>query len=334
MELAERLQQLLELDELKSETATTKAIQEVLKVFLSLDGSKKLKLQQLVEKIRRSYEKMLVAVKRRRSVTSKLDKLYCLFHEFTISEGFEMCSSCEKDLEMIVPEILWQLLMEKEFIWFLTNELVSNDAKDQPATDRSAVRTLSEIEENAVRYTAGYVIRKLEQNYSKKKEKSKAAAECTLVLQEMGRKMPRHPATEEIEQREQQSSNKWTSLVNRGGLYFIQDEVFDLFVTIELLVDCKLSQIFNESGKGIEQVKKENLFWVCQDDDVQCVWSHISPNTIEEETVREDLLREIIYMWVTTRGYSKAHRIKENYKLQQKKGLKGTRSLRKELDSQ
>ena len=148
------------------ETATTKAIQEVLKVFLSLDGSKKLKLQQLVEKIRRSYEKMLVAVKRRRSVTSKLDKLYCLFHEFTISEGFEMCSSCEKDLEMIVPEILWQLLMEKEFIWFLTNELVSNDAKDQPATDRSAVRTLSEIEENAVRYTAGYVIRKLEQNYS------------------------------------------------------------------------------------------------------------------------------------------------------------------------
>ena len=148
------------------ETATTKAIQEVLKVFLSLDGSKKLKIQQLVEKIRRSYEKMLVTVKRRRSVTSKLDKLYCLFHEFTISEGFEMCSSCEKNLEMIVPEILWQLLMEKEFIWFLTNELVSDDAKDQPATDQSAFRTLSEIEENAVRYTAGYVIRKLEQNYS------------------------------------------------------------------------------------------------------------------------------------------------------------------------
>ena len=99
--------------------------------------------------------------------------------------------------------------------------------------------------------------------------------------------------TEEIEWREQQSSKKWTSLVNWGGLYFIQDKVFDLLVTIELLVDCKLSQIFNESGKGTEQVKKENLFWVCQDDDVQSVWSHISPNTIEEKTVREDLLREL-----------------------------------------
>ena len=73
-----------------------------------------------------------------------------------------MCSSCEKDLEMIVPEILWQLLMGKEFICFLTNELV---AKDQPATDQSAFRTLSDIEENAVHYTAFYVIRKLEQNY-------------------------------------------------------------------------------------------------------------------------------------------------------------------------
>ena len=60
MDLTERLQQLFELDELESDTTTTKAIQEVLKNFLSLDGSKKLKLRQLVEKIRRSYELMLV----------------------------------------------------------------------------------------------------------------------------------------------------------------------------------------------------------------------------------------------------------------------------------
>ncbi len=49
-----------------------------------------------------------------------------------------------------------------------------------------------------------------------------------------------------IEKELQQPSNKWTSLVNRGDLYFIQDEVFDLFITIELLVDNKLTKIFNE----------------------------------------------------------------------------------------
>ena len=50
MDLIERLHQLLELDELKNDTATTKAIQEVIRKFLSLDGSKKVELQQLVEK--------------------------------------------------------------------------------------------------------------------------------------------------------------------------------------------------------------------------------------------------------------------------------------------
>ncbi len=41
-----------------------------------------------------------------------------------------------------------------------------------------------------------------------------------------------------------------------------------------------------ECGKGIEQVKKENLAWVCEDDDVQSVWNQISLDSIEEEEDR------------------------------------------------
>ena len=101
-------------------------------------------------------------------------------------------------------------------------------------------------------------------------------------------------------------------------------------------MDSKLSQIFKECGKDIEQVKEENLSWVCKDDDVECVCSYISPSTIEEEIVCENLLREIVHMWITTRGHNKAHQIKEDFKSQQRKGIKGIRSLRKELsmDSQ
>ena len=36
----------------------------------------------------RTYEQMLDSVKRRRSVTSKLDKPY---HEFSVGKGFETC---------------------------------------------------------------------------------------------------------------------------------------------------------------------------------------------------------------------------------------------------
>ena len=67
---------------------------------------------------------------------------------------------------------------------------------------------------------------------------------------------------------------------------------------------------------------------MCKDDDIQCVWSHISPNTIEEVI----LLKDIVHMYITTRGQSQQS--SSDYKLQQKKRVKGTRSLRKELDSQ
>ena len=40
----------------------------------------------------------------------------------------------------------------------------------------------------------------------------------------------------------------------------------------------------------------------------------VSPLTIEEESVRQDLLHDKAYMWVTTRGHSKAQQVKEEHK--------------------
>ena len=86
-----------------------------------------------------------------------------------------------------------------------------------------------------------------------------------------------------------------------------------LFVTIELLVDQKRSSVMKGRGKGLEQVKKENLSWVCN---FYGVWSA--------------LLLQIAYMWITTRG-RKTHRIKEDYKIAKKQTVKRKRSLCKEL---
>ena len=168
MDVSSRLTLLLELDELKSESATTKEITDVLKKLISFDGVKRAVLEKLVDQIRRSYGKMLDSVKRRRSVTSKLDNLYRSFHEFSVNEGFDLCHTCEKDLELKVPEILWQLLLEKEFVCYLNTYLVpkNQSAMNQSITDGNP-RELSNIEKNAVRYTAGFVIHKLQERYKK-----------------------------------------------------------------------------------------------------------------------------------------------------------------------
>ncbi len=244
------------------------------------------------------------------------------------SECFDLCHATEEDpLGLKVPEILWQLIVEKEFVYYLNTHLVPEKIYQSSTVDNDP-RELSFIEKNAVRYTAGFVIHKLLERY--KKVNTKEGIECVAVLNDMGRKMK----TDEPAGEQDNSTTKWLKQANRGGLCFVEDIVYDLFVTIELIVNAKLSEIFHQCGKGIEQVNKDNLSWVCEDEDVQCTWNSISPYSIEEERVRQSLLKDIIHMWVTLRGHSKTRQIKEEMKSKQKKTLKGTRSLRKELDSQ
>ena len=163
-------------------------------------------MERLLENIRRSYRGMLHDVRKRKSNTSKLDKLYKLFHKSTIGEGIQLCSLCERELGIgEVPQTLWQLLLEKEFISFLQSELSTSSGSPEPPR---SLRVLTEIEKNAVRYTAGYVVRKLEEKYFRRK--TKAAEECVAALQEMGGKLHHQPSGDELDQ---SSSNKWSQLV-------------------------------------------------------------------------------------------------------------------------
>ena len=125
-------------------------------------------------------------------------------------------------------------------------------------------------------------------------------------------------------------ASEWTSLIDHGGLYYVEDIVYYLFIALDLIIDKELTTIFEKKGKGIEKVKKEKLSWVCDDDDVQFIWCMVSPSTIVEESVRQKLLRDIAYTWITIRGHSKAQRLKE-YKTLKAQTVKRKKSLRKEL---
>ena len=69
---------------------------------------------------------------------------------------------------------------------------------------------------------------------------------------------------------------------------------------------------------------------MCSNDEVQIVWSMIT-DVVEDEDSFHDLLREIASMWITARGHSKTRIVKEKLKNAKASGLKGKRSLRKEL---
>ena len=90
-------------------------------------------------------------------------------------------------MELKVPQILWQLLMEKEFLSFLNSSLVPESMLVNQSTADGTRRELSNIGKNAVRYTAGSVIHKLKERY--KKDKTKEGIECLTVLNNMGSKI-------------------------------------------------------------------------------------------------------------------------------------------------
>ena len=142
-----------------------------------------------------------------------------------------------------------------------------------------------------------------------------------------GKLSKRPPATEQRHQ-----SSDWTFLVDRGVLYHIDNSVYNLFVAIELTVDEQLSVIFQSKGRGIKKVKKENLKWLCEDEEIQHSWSLCTGvNEIEDQSIQQALLQEIAYLWVTIRGHSKAKFMKEQYKQKKKECVKLKHSLQHEL---
>ena len=233
-----------------------------------------------------------------------------------------MCKQCDTALGGLqAHDIFWQLVLETKFRQQVIVALKPNSVS---GTSDSSVRTLTDVEIRAIHYTAGHVIRKLESKYVKLKNKE--GTECVKVLNEMAKKMSSHKVTSSNHQ-----ASEWTSLIDRGGLYYVEDIVYYLFIALDLIIDKELTTIFEKKGKGIEKVKKEKLSWVCDDDDVQFIWCMVSPSTIVEESVRQKLLRDIAYTWITIRGHSKAQRLKEEYKTLKAQTVKRKKSLRKEL---
>ena len=171
-----------------------------------------------------------------------------------------MCDSCDKALRLKAPETFWQLLMEKEFNGQLVSQQQTSHTCTASYCDLSVPRKLTFIEENAVRYTAGYIVRKLERKYSR--QSTPEAIECTTALKDMAGKIKTRDASA---CGSGQKLREWTRLTDCGGLYHVEDIVYNLFVAIEL-IDKELSTIFQEKGKGLEKVKKEKLSWLCNDE--------------------------------------------------------------------
>ena len=111
-------------------------------------------------------------------------------------------------------DLTLQLLLDRAM-----KEIIKNCVKCSNATPvNSQTQPLTSIERNAVRYMAGYIAVKLLKRYTRTYKNVKVHK---LFVQ--------------------QYTSLWMELIDRGGLYQINDDVLNLVVDIEMMVRCHLS---------------------------------------------------------------------------------------------
>lgn len=183
------------------------------------------------------------------------------------------------------------------------------------ASKNSSLRELTIIEENAIYYSAGYVVKKLLQRY-RSDNRDNADIMVKALLNMLG---DDHSNIEPF------SSylayvKLWTETTDRGGLKHVSEDTYRCFKALELIT-------YELLKKGV--TKTEVISQVVTDDNVLFYWDFMMNEFASE--VSTALLHDVVSIWFTIRGFAVTSSLFEQYKRATNKNIKGNKGLRKEL---
>ncbi len=180
------------------------------------------------------------------------------------------------------------------------------------------IPTLTSDEENILRYVAGYIPFKLLNRYENDISLSDGIIECLSAMAVNGEDGSLLEYT-----------TKWIGLVNRGGLFEVNDTAYTFFREIETKIRKKLLMAFNRKTSD-QDLRESIIVSVASDDNVQFYWTILSAD-IENETCATEVLKQIIGAWLTVRGFSIAGAWLEQYLQVSKQASSKKKGLRTEL---
>ena len=213
-----------------------------------------------------------------------------------------------------------QRVNQKLFEGFLKTcfEVPSQAAVAMAPSTSLQCQELDEEEEQIVRYAAGFVPMSLLKKHEKgSTDRSVEFVECLSKMAVNGDESSFLSYTLE-----------WSRTVNRGGLFEVNDEAYRLFKRIETRMQNQLRAMLN-SALSVPGKREIIIDSVAGDDDVQFLWLLLSCDITDEDDAI-CLLKEIIGLWLTIRGFSIATSWMEEYKMKTATTQK-TKGLRKSL---
>lgn len=243
---------------------------------------------------------------------------------YRLRERKDILQAWTKFIEANIPvahRIEHQLALQVILDRVLKKLIANKSVAVAPATEQHTVQSLTYCESNAVRYMAGYVAVKLLKRYRKGSRNPAVCKKRKLfvrILQQMkATGQPGEPDTV------LEYSTLWLELIDRGGLYHINDDVFLMIEAIEMVCKDHLSKggiATYTPGTNISQIVHQK---VLNTPKVLTYWDKITadiPHKYERYTI--ELLDRITNLWINIRGHSFA---KGWTMMSQKRYRKGTR---------
>ncbi len=183
-------------------------------------------------------------------------------------------------------------------------------------SDMQQPHRLSTLEENALRYVAGYIVAKLKRKISKFAE-GDICDQLIAALTTGSEKSTRLNYTKE-----------WVTKQSRGGLILVNDTTFLFFRKLEEHVFFNLPKTTAQL-RGID-IRAPMQASALQDRELLDKWTYIARGIVPA-SVSLDIFQCIIDFYIQIRGHSFASVIVEKYKQSEKTHQKGAKGLRSTL---
>ena len=208
---------------------------------------------------------------------------------------------------------------------FVTHELMKNFIRKYhsvtsaagSSNTRVASSTLSFEEQNALRFIAGYVSRKIYKNVQESSHPEKEGM-VTCIKEMIGGCS-----------NESDDTDSWLKIIDRGGLWHVNQEVYALFELIEEHIRHHILSPLDYS-EGSKDIIIEELV---NDEDVLFQWCFCFAASKINNEAGLMILRQMVSLYVTIRGFGFAETCLEMYKQAKETTISKKKALRKEITS-
>ena len=243
------------------------------------------------------------------SYSKKREKMWAAFYQFRAKE---LCTMWN--------ELITTLGLSEKFrdVWLpqtVTRLVLESQVKIKccfPSSDAATIQAELDTDElNALRYAAGYVMLSIWKK-----------VHCKVISDWISRQVDVDSTTSAPSFLDY--TKQWIRKVDRGGLFHVSDVLYEVFVALEEITRYHLNDMAD--SKGID--KEKVIECILDDSRLQQLWLMVADELNEE--VKNKLLRDVVQLWVTIRGFRYASAIVEEYK-RSCGSLKRKRAHRKEL---